>query len=528
MVRARAYIRLSRWREGDEKLSPEVQLEAARAICAARGWVLDEEASLANQDLDVSGYYVPWRDCPGMVKHFEDAKRGGFDRLLIAAIDRLGRSTADRINCWDEFEKRGVAFYSIREGVDTSTDAGFMMRNILLTMAEMESRNASSRIRANVEARARRGRLHGGKLPSWLTRDEEGALVVVERVASSVLRAVELRLSGHSYTSITRTLNAEGRRTASGSRFQKSYIVKLFKRDWVDSMFGVAYTRRQGRGKPNPNKDIRERVSRGKPIAIEGGYPAIIDAETYARLLKIATEPDDSETPVRNHSSERWMLNGVLRCAVCGSRMGVHCRKREDGSVRRTYFCEAHNDDPGAVEHPVSRVDADMLESSVLELLSPALSLMTERPKPKEKPLLREEAEVNRELLRVLSQYAKGKIPEHILDQQVDSLNEELAAIVRAKGAVETEPEKPNLASRVSVRKWLRDNRVQVSYPHYLEGAAYKENWRTGKAAPIPHVSMGVAAGSLLSPVLRKNSGRRSYVRQVGERFEAAVPAGEW
>lgn len=476
----------------------------ARNLCAARGWQLDEDASVANQDLDVSGFSVKWRERPGLMQHYRDAQAGRFDRLIIYAVDRLGRNTSDTLNAWDEFEKAGATVYAVRESVDSSTATGTLLRNILASVAEMESLNASARIKANVEARAKAGRLHGGRLPSWLERGEDGSIIVNGAVSAAVKKAVALRLSGHSYTAITRTLNKEGFRTKSGGKFEKSYIVKLFTRDWVESMFGVGYTRRRGRTEKNPRTGRRQ--SRGTPIAIEGAYPQIIDEATYRNLLHIATAQDGELRETRDRVSERWMLNGAFYCAVCGSRMSVHSRNRPDGTIRRTYFCEAQNNDPGAVEHPVSRVDADMVELAVLLPMAAVLPVVARSAKAAERlaPKHRKPQEVRREIDRLVGLYTKGTIEESILDSRVQELNEELAAISRADLPEPNSFEAPEFASRVVVRRWLQDQRVKVEYPVYVEGHTYEKNWRTGVAAPVPYVRLFWEDGySLLSPVYR-------------------------
>ncbi len=524
MDRTRAYIRLSRLREGDDKLSPQVQLDMARNICQARGWVLDEDSSLANQDLDVSGYSVKWRERPGLMRHFEDARQGKFDRLVIYAVDRLGRNTADTLQAWDEFERAGCTVYAIRESVDSSTATGMLLRNILASVAEMESSNTSARIKANVEARAKAGRLHGGRLPAWLVRDADNNIIINEPVADAVRLAAALRIEGYSYTYITREINRRGHRTASGTGFNKSWIVKLFTWDWVETMYGTAYTRRRGRHATDPRTG--RRTPRGEPIAIPNAYPPIIDEQTYQRLLVVATaKRDDVQT--KDRASERWMLNGVFKCSICGGRMGVHSRKRPDGTTRRTYFCESHNDDPTAVEHPISRVDGDMVELAVLVALSPMLTLIErELPTAKPRPAMRSEREVRKELDRVVGLYAKGTIDEATLDARVATLNDELSAIARLSSVADEPLSAPKLTSRVAVRKWLQRHHVEVSYPVFIEGEAYPTNWRNQLVTPVPFVRLRWSKQiSALSPVYR--NGVRPK-RKIYEERRNDQPFGYW
>jgi DNA invertase Pin-like site-specific DNA recombinase len=496
----------------------------ARSICQARGWLLDEEASLANQDLDVSGYNVKWRERAGLLRHFEDARQRKFDRLVLYAVDRLGRNTADTLNAWDEFERVGCTVYAIRESVDSSTPTGTLLRNILASVAEMESSNTSARIKANVEARAKAGRLHGGRLPAWLMRDADGNIIINEQVADAVRMAVAHRLEGHSYTFITRELNRLGYRTASGTKFHKSYVVKLFTLDWIETMTGTAYTRRRGRFASDPRTG--RRISRGEPIAIPNAYPPIIDEKTFHQLIIVATAKHNVIN-TRDRASERWMLNGVFRCAICGGRMGVHSRNRHDKSTRRTYFCESHNDDPSAVVHRINRVDGDMIELAVLVALGPVLKLVErEMPEVKARVTMRPEKVVLKERDRVVGLYVKGTVDEASLDTMLAVLNEELAAI-RRLASVGDEPVKaPSMISRVAVRKWLRRHGVEVEYPVFMKEENYPTNWRKKVATPIPFVRIvWNRKHSVLSPVYR--NGVRPQ-RKVYEELHTPSPFGFW
>lgn len=497
---ARAYIRLSKFKQGEEKLSPDVQLDAVRGLCKLRGWELDEESSTANQDLDVSGFSVPWEKRDGLVKHYQDAKKGLFQRLIVFKADRLGRNVGDTIQCWDSFEKLGVDLFSVSDGIDTSTPSGLLMRNILLSVAEQESRNASVRITANVTARAHAGRRHGGRLPSWIEKGDDGQMIVNHGVAEGIIKAVEIRLDGKSYIKIVRTLNELGYRTASGSPFQKSYIVKLLqRRDWIETMMGHGYTRRSGRWKTDPRTQRRE--SRGTPIKVPNIYPAIISDEIGNKLITLIDESkmvngvwkeDYHPSNPRQTNSDRWILNGHLHCAVCGSRLGVHVRKL-DNRDRRTYFCEAHRDNPTAVEHSKSMVDADILELAVIASIEWFVRKLEKDKKTKPStPVKRTRTtqDIDKEIARLFILFAKGKYSEEILDGLVKNLEQEREGILRS---LEIPSDLEMKVTRAELKKLLKDLYVKVEYPVFIEGVVNPVNYRTKIATPRPCAKVSVS-----------------------------------
>ena len=477
---ARAYIRLSRLREGDDSLSPTVQLDSARLLCASRGWELDEEASVRNQDLDVSGYSIGWKDRAGLSAHYRDAQDGLYTRLILPALDRLGRNTADTIGCWDAFESLGIQLYSIRENIDTETASGLLMRNIIASVAEMESRNTSARIKANVVKRAQLGRLHGGRLPFWLERNNANQIVLREPEATVIRRVVELRLSGKSYVAITRAINSEGFRTRlTGAPYERSFFVKfLQKLDWIETLLGTAFTRRGGRYETEPR--TKRRISRGEPIRIANAFPPVIDTESGHRLLalldhKVANSSELSGQKSRNRPSERWVLNGILRCAVCNSRMDVHSR-RMDHKLRRTYVCSGHALQNG-VSHSTSQVDAQLAELAILTVIGFELKQILQKPISSNPlpPKVRSSEDVSKEIARLLTLYARGTIPTEDLDALIDKLKNERTKIDEAeKRRVHRKPtaeslDFQSLIGMPDLRAIILSQQMEVSYPVFMQ-----------------------------------------------------------
>lgn len=83
------------------------------------------------------------------------------------------------------FEKHKVDFISITERFDTSTPAGRLLRNIMLTFAQFERELASERTKDKILERAKKGMWNVGLVPYGYKR-ENRKLIINPREAEVV------------------------------------------------------------------------------------------------------------------------------------------------------------------------------------------------------------------------------------------------------------------------------------------------------------------------------------------------------
>ena len=89
------------------------------------------------------------------------AARGrDFDVLLVAAFDRVARSTKNFLEIVDELNDLGIEFVSAREAIDTAGPMGRMFITLVGSIAELER----SLIVERIKAAMRRARLEGQRL----------------------------------------------------------------------------------------------------------------------------------------------------------------------------------------------------------------------------------------------------------------------------------------------------------------------------------------------------------------------------
>ena len=147
-MRAAIYCRVS---TADQRV--ESQLYDLRELAAQRGMEIVTEY----QDCGISGSKARR---PGLDALMQDARRKKFSVVLVAAFDRVARSTKHFLQLIDELDSLGVVFLSRRENIDTSGPMGRLFLTLISSIAELEQSLISERIRAGM----RRSRLEGKRL----------------------------------------------------------------------------------------------------------------------------------------------------------------------------------------------------------------------------------------------------------------------------------------------------------------------------------------------------------------------------
>lgn len=150
MIRVATYVRVS---TADQHV--ENQAQELRRYVEARGWTVWREYS----DSGVSGAA---QSRPALDELLRDAKRRRFDAVIVWSLDRLGRNLKHLITLLDDFQALGIAFISLREGLDWTTPAGRLQAQLLAMISEFERARIAERVRVGM-ARAKAGGKHVGR-----------------------------------------------------------------------------------------------------------------------------------------------------------------------------------------------------------------------------------------------------------------------------------------------------------------------------------------------------------------------------
>jgi DNA invertase Pin-like site-specific DNA recombinase len=201
MTRVAIYARVS-----TKEQSTETQVTQLTAYCQSRGWA----GVAVFRDDGISGV----RDNrPELDKLRQRMLHGEFESIVVSKMDRLGRSLGMILRFWDEADAAGVRVIVIDQGIDTSTPAGRLQRNMLAALAEFERELILERTREGI-ARARAlGKRFGAprRIPESVARE-----VRARRERGESLRMISqrmnLKLGG--VRSVLRRDQTSGRRKA--------------------------------------------------------------------------------------------------------------------------------------------------------------------------------------------------------------------------------------------------------------------------------------------------------------------------
>jgi len=303
---AAIYARISLDAEGEAK-GVKRQVADCRKLAADLGWTVAEEYV----DNDTSAYSGKPR--PAYERMLADIESGTVDGVLIYNLDRLTRRPI-------EFEQ----FHAIAARTDTplrcatgdadyGTEDGLLMGRMQAAFAAKESAAKSRRQKRKNDEKAAAGLPHSGsQRPYGFERD--GITHVPDEVA--VIRMMAERyLAGESSRSLATWLDAEGIRTVNGKPWRTNVITTLLL-------------------SPR-NAGLRDH--RGEIVG-PAVWDPILTTDTRNRLLAAR----DAKTTSGRRTPRRYLLSGLLRCALCGHPLYSQARQE----VRR-YVCVSGPDHGG-------------------------------------------------------------------------------------------------------------------------------------------------------------------------------------
>jgi DNA invertase Pin-like site-specific DNA recombinase len=296
------YIRVSQvaGRSGESFISPSVQREQIEGWAKIHGAVVGE----IFEELDQSGARS---DRPMLIAALERVESGQSQGIVVAKLDRFGRSLVDGLANIDRIAAAGGIFVSVQDGLDLSTPTGKLVLRIMFSMAEWEL----DRVRANWETAKARAVARGvhicGLVPVGYRRGAGGRLKVDERAAAAVAEVFRRRGDGASIVALIEFLNASGLRTTRGSScfVESSVIGMLANRVYL------------GEAKSGSNVNA-------------SAHAAIVDPASWQQ----------AQRPTRFHSAKRAsLLGGVLRCGSCRLKMFTEAPIHSPTASRVSYRC---------------------------------------------------------------------------------------------------------------------------------------------------------------------------------------------
>lgn len=266
-MRLIGYIRVSRvgGRAGDSFISPQQQRDRIEAHARAHSHTVIDW----REDLDVSGAKM---ERIGLEEAITAIEVGAADGLAVAKLDRFARSVSGAAKTLARIEAAGGVLVAIDLGMDTSTSAGKLMRNVLMALAEFDL----DRIRESwddAQTRAVRRGVHiSARVPFGYRKGDDGRLTPDPETAPIVLDVFRMRGDdGRSWREIAAFLNERAPRDTGGWPIQTVASI-------VSNSTYLGVARSGDRINPEAHEPLvdrplfdRAQVGEPKPLIFKGG-----------------------------------------------------------------------------------------------------------------------------------------------------------------------------------------------------------------------------------------------------------------
>jgi len=242
-------------------------------------------------------------------KLLSDLKKEKIDIVFVYKIDRLTRSPKDFYQLIEFFEQAKIDFISITERFDTSTPAGRLLRNIMLTFSQFERELTSERTKNKLLERAKKGMCNGGLTPYGYFRQDK-KLFPHSKEKEEIKSIFETYLETKSLSAVYKSLKQRSVKNKNGKNFSKTNISHILR--------NVVYA-----GKVKYNDEI-----------YNGVHEPIISEEIFALAQKLHKNKMKKFRVYKN-----FLFGGLINCEECGSKMtSCFTNKRTNGKLTRYYY----------------------------------------------------------------------------------------------------------------------------------------------------------------------------------------------
>jgi site-specific DNA recombinase len=308
--RVALYLRVSSLEQRDEG-TIETQRDYLERYSPGRG-------------LEVAGTYaddgvpgtIPFHERAEGRRLLEDAKADQFDSVLVYKLDRIGRSLLNVVDAHDRLQALGVGLRSAKEQIETTTPAGRLQFQMLAGFAEFERSTIRERTQDGLHRALRAGKQPGRVPYGYRIGGESGSFEVVEDEARVLTQIFTSIAEGSTIYREVRRLNELGI-PAPGYRIvgKERVTGKRWNSTTVSDMLASRTYIGRHEIKANGGEDVIVRE-----------VPAIITTSLWQRARRTLAE--NRRTPVGRDGERiglrRYLLSGLIRCAVCGSPCTAH------------------------------------------------------------------------------------------------------------------------------------------------------------------------------------------------------------
>lgn len=359
--------------------------------------------------------------------------RNGKDKVsfvLVFKLSRFGRNAADVLNTLQEIQDYGVDLICIKDGLDSSRNAGKLMIAVLSSVAEIERENILEQTMAGRLQKASEGKWNGGFAP-YGYKLEKGELKIAEDEVEVIKFIFDKFVhTSMGVTGIANYLNKRGIKKKKRQETHRDSFSPHFIKSVLDNPVycgKIAYQRRKTEKIPGQRGESRI-VKQDEYLLFDGIHEAIVSETEWenAHQKRLGTGNRCEKVHDLKHEN---ILSGILRCPVCGAGLygNPNRKKKDDGSYYKDYYsyrCMHRQDVDGERCNYKRQLNQEEVNDAVTEIIKKLVQ------NPKFESAIRKKidasvdtAELEAEIESLNKQLRQQIGAKNKLGQQMDSLD---------------------------------------------------------------------------------------------------------
>lgn len=319
MKRTAIYLRVSSDKQAKEGNSVPAQRDALRKYIDDR-----DELTFAGEYID-DGLSGTKADRDELQRLLDDVEAEKIDLIIFTKLDRWFRSVRHYTATQEILDRHGVGWTAIWEPIyDTTTPAGRLIINQMMSIAQFEAENTGTRIRQVQAYKVSQGEVISGTAPAG-------------------------------YSIVNKHLQPND---------VAQNVLELFQT--YDRTGSLAATSRQCAGLPGLPRSqggikrlMKNRIYIGEHPGNDHFCPPIVPRDLFDRVQQGLSRN------VKKSQTHTYIFTGLIRCAECGRAYAANTRKRKRGNYSEIipqYRCQLHY-----IRKPAQCPNAKVVNESALE-----------------------------------------------------------------------------------------------------------------------------------------------------------------
>jgi len=309
------YIRLSKEDSYKSSNNESESIKNQRKLIYS--YLKENKLKLYKEYID-DGYTGTNFDRPGFKSLIQDIQEGKINMIITKDLSRLGRDYIKTGYYIEEyFPMKNIRYVSLLDGIDTyNTTNNNDIAPFKALFNDMVSKDTSKKIKSILRTKKEQGLFLGSKAPYGYKKDpkNKNILIIYEREALIVKIIFKLSLEGKSNQYIATYLNKRGVSSPSGSNWSSSSVYNILNnQEYTGCLVSNVWTSISYKNK------TRIKRNKNEWIVIHNTHEKIIDEKTF-NLIK---NNKNKKTKKTFKTRERLLLEGIIYCEECGSKMGV-------------------------------------------------------------------------------------------------------------------------------------------------------------------------------------------------------------